>query len=175
MARRDRSAVRVVVVGGGSWGSAFACVLRDRGHDVTFACRDAEQARAIAETGRNPRYLKDASLREAPEGKIDPWLKTVTLYDQETPLVTQTTVTDPGGNPMTYRFNSQGFTLARTDALGETTSFEYHPGSNQLVSTTDPLTLLATGTLLVGAAALASWVPARRAVRLDPAISLRSE
>ena len=43
------------------------------------------------------------------------------------------------------------------------------------VSTTDPLTLLATGTLLVGAAALASWVPARRAVRLDPAISLRSE
>jgi hypothetical protein len=30
---------------------------------------------------------KDASLREAPEGRIDPWLKTVTLYDQETPLV----------------------------------------------------------------------------------------
>jgi len=38
-------------------------VLRDRGHDVTLACRDAEQARAIAEIGRNPRYLKDASLR----------------------------------------------------------------------------------------------------------------
>jgi len=55
--------VRAVVVGGGSWGSAFACVLRDRGHDVTLACRDAEQARAIAEIGRNPRYLKDASLR----------------------------------------------------------------------------------------------------------------
>ena len=55
--------MRAVVVGGGSWGSAFACVLRDRGHDVTLACRDAEQARAIAEIGRNPRYLKDASLR----------------------------------------------------------------------------------------------------------------
>jgi glycerol-3-phosphate dehydrogenase (NAD(P)+) len=55
--------MRVVVVGGGSWGSAFACVLRDRGHDVTLACRDAEQARAIAEAGRNPRYLKDVSLR----------------------------------------------------------------------------------------------------------------
>jgi glycerol-3-phosphate dehydrogenase (NAD(P)+) len=54
--------VRVVVVGGGSWGSAFSCVLRERGHDVTLACRDAEQARAIAETGRNPRYLKTASL-----------------------------------------------------------------------------------------------------------------
>jgi predicted permease len=43
------------------------------------------------------------------------------------------------------------------------------------VSTTDPLTLVATGALLVGAAALASWVPARRAIRLDPAISLRAE
>src|SRR5262249_22948148 len=30
---------------------------------------------------------KDPALREAPEGRIDPWLKTVTLYDQETPLV----------------------------------------------------------------------------------------
>ena len=50
------------MVGGGSWGSAFACVLRDRGHAVTLACRDAEQARAIAETGRNPKYLTYASL-----------------------------------------------------------------------------------------------------------------
>ncbi len=55
--------MKVVVVGGGSWGSASACVLRDRGHEVTLACRDPEQARAIAETGRNPRYLKSASLR----------------------------------------------------------------------------------------------------------------
>jgi glycerol-3-phosphate dehydrogenase (NAD(P)+) len=55
--------MRTVVVGGGSWGSAFACVLRDRGHDVTLACRDAAQARAIAETGRNPRYLTSASLQ----------------------------------------------------------------------------------------------------------------
>jgi glycerol-3-phosphate dehydrogenase (NAD(P)+) len=54
--------MRVVVVGGGSWGTAFACLLRDRGHDVTLACRDAEQARAIGETGRNPRYLRDVDL-----------------------------------------------------------------------------------------------------------------
>src|SRR5207244_8984999 len=53
--------------------------------------------------------------------------------------IPQTTVTDPRGNQTTYTFNSQGFMLSRTDALGETTSFEYHPGSNQLVSTTDPL------------------------------------
>jgi glycerol-3-phosphate dehydrogenase (NAD(P)+) len=37
-------------------------VLRDRGHDVTLAARDAAQAQAIAETGRNPRYLSDVSL-----------------------------------------------------------------------------------------------------------------
>jgi glycerol-3-phosphate dehydrogenase (NAD(P)+) len=54
--------MRTVVVGGGSWGSAFACLLRDRGHGVTLACRDPEQARAIAATGRNPRYLRDVSL-----------------------------------------------------------------------------------------------------------------
>jgi predicted permease len=56
--------------------------------------------------------------------------------------------------------------LAATRALG---TLVYR------VSTTDPLTLLATGALLVGAAALASCVPALRAVRLDPAISLRAE
>jgi len=54
--------VNVVVVGGGSWGTGFSCVLRHRGHDVTLACRDAEQAREIAATGRNPRYLRNADL-----------------------------------------------------------------------------------------------------------------
>jgi len=55
--------VKVVVVGAGSWGSAFACVLRDRGHEVTLAARDPEQVAAINETGRNPRYARDADLR----------------------------------------------------------------------------------------------------------------
>ncbi len=43
------------------------------------------------------------------------------------------------------------------------------------VSTTDPLTLAATAGVLVGSALLASWVPARRATRVDPAVSLRAE
>ena len=47
--------MRVAVVGAGSWGSAFAALLAERGHDVVLARRDAGQARAIAETGRNPR------------------------------------------------------------------------------------------------------------------------
>jgi len=54
--------VNVVVVGGGSWGTAFARLLADHGHDVTLACRDPEQAAAIRETGRNPRYLPGVDL-----------------------------------------------------------------------------------------------------------------
>jgi glycerol-3-phosphate dehydrogenase (NAD(P)+) len=54
--------VNVVVVGGGSWGTAFARLLVEHGHAVTLACRDAEQAAAIRETGRNPRYLPGVDL-----------------------------------------------------------------------------------------------------------------
>jgi glycerol-3-phosphate dehydrogenase (NAD(P)+) len=54
--------VNVVVVGAGAWGTAFARVLAEHGHDVTLAARDAEQARAIDETKRNPRYLPDVEL-----------------------------------------------------------------------------------------------------------------
>jgi glycerol-3-phosphate dehydrogenase (NAD(P)+) len=54
--------MKVVVVGAGSWGSAFACLLRDRGHDVTLAARDPAQVDAIRETRRNPRYAQDADL-----------------------------------------------------------------------------------------------------------------
>ena len=54
--------MRAVVVGGGSWGSVFAALLAERGHEVTLACRDAMQALAIAETGRNPRYVPAADL-----------------------------------------------------------------------------------------------------------------
>jgi glycerol-3-phosphate dehydrogenase (NAD(P)+) len=54
--------VNVVVVGGGSWGTAFARLLADRGYRVALACRDPEQARAIAESGHNPRYLTQVDL-----------------------------------------------------------------------------------------------------------------
>src|ERR671929_746522 len=58
--------MRIVVVGGGSWGTAFSRLLADRGHDVTLACRDPEQAHAINESGRNPRYLGVVDLRGIP-------------------------------------------------------------------------------------------------------------
>ncbi|HSC92898.1 MAG TPA: NAD(P)H-dependent glycerol-3-phosphate dehydrogenase [Gaiellaceae bacterium] len=63
--------MRFVVVGGGSWGTAFAALLRDRGHTVALAVRDAEQARAIAETGRNPRYSPTADLRGVEATLVD--------------------------------------------------------------------------------------------------------
>ncbi|MDX1495762.1 MAG: FtsX-like permease family protein, partial [Longimicrobiales bacterium] len=43
------------------------------------------------------------------------------------------------------------------------------------VGGSDPLTLALVATLLVSVAALASWVPAVRAARLDPVTSLRAE
>jgi glycerol-3-phosphate dehydrogenase (NAD(P)+) len=54
--------VRVVVVGAGSWGTAFAALLAERGHEVALAARDPEHAREIAEKGRNPRYTPNADL-----------------------------------------------------------------------------------------------------------------
>ncbi len=43
------------------------------------------------------------------------------------------------------------------------------------VSRWDPLTYAGVATLLVGVAVLASWVPARRATRVDPSEALRAE
>ena len=43
------------------------------------------------------------------------------------------------------------------------------------VSPADPLTYAAVGALVVGVALAASWVPARRAARVDPVESLRAQ
>ena len=63
--------MKFVVVGGGSWGTAFACLLRERGHAVTLACRDPEQVRAIRESGHNPRYLPNVDLRGIEAATVD--------------------------------------------------------------------------------------------------------
>jgi|SRR5215472_427184 len=57
--------MRFLVVGAGSWGTAFTRVLLDRGHEVVLACRLPEQAEAIARTGWNPRYLQGVDLSAA--------------------------------------------------------------------------------------------------------------
>jgi ABC-type antimicrobial peptide transport system permease subunit len=43
------------------------------------------------------------------------------------------------------------------------------------VEPNDPATFVATVLLIVGAALLASWVPARRAARVDPVVALKAE
>jgi len=57
--------MRFLVVGAGSWGTAFSRVLLERGHEVVLACHTPEQAEAIVSTGRNPRYLQSVDLSAA--------------------------------------------------------------------------------------------------------------
>jgi glycerol-3-phosphate dehydrogenase (NAD(P)+) len=63
--------VRFLVAGAGSWGTAFAHVLIERDHEVVLGCHHAEQAEAINETGRNPRYLSGVDLRKATAVPLD--------------------------------------------------------------------------------------------------------
>jgi glycerol-3-phosphate dehydrogenase (NAD(P)+) len=56
--------VHAVVIGAGSWGTAFSRLLADRGLEVTLVCRDPVQAATIAETGRNPRAADEGDLRD---------------------------------------------------------------------------------------------------------------
>ncbi len=55
--------MKFTIVGAGSWGTAFAGILLERGHEVTLAARDPEQVEAIRATGRNPRYPRTVDLR----------------------------------------------------------------------------------------------------------------
>ncbi|MCL4472716.1 MAG: NAD(P)-dependent glycerol-3-phosphate dehydrogenase [Actinobacteria bacterium] len=57
--------MRASVVGGGSWGTAFARLLAGAGIDTELICRRAEQAAAINESHRNPDYLSDVELPAA--------------------------------------------------------------------------------------------------------------
>lgn len=55
----------VAVLGGGSWGTALAWLLGEKGTPVRLWCRDPEQAAAMADTRRNARYLPELSLPAA--------------------------------------------------------------------------------------------------------------
>ncbi len=74
---------------------------------------------------------------------------------------------------------SQGVSLALTGvAIGLITAFGLTRLIKSLlfeVSTTDPLTFAVIALLLIVMALLACWIPARRATKVDPLLSLRHE
>ncbi len=73
----------------------------------------------------------------------------------------------------------QGLTLTLTGVLGGLVLFAVIARFLRTflygVAPGDPLTLLIASTLLIAIAALASWIPARRAARVDPAEVMRAE
>ena len=63
-------------------------------------------------------------------------------------------------------------------ALGAATAFAVTRVMKELlfgVSATDPVTFLAVALLLATVTLLASYIPARRATRVDPIVALRCE
>jgi ABC-type antimicrobial peptide transport system permease subunit len=73
----------------------------------------------------------------------------------------------------------RGLTLAAVGVaigvVGALTLGRFLSGVLYDVQPTDPLTLVAVTTVLLAVAALASWLPARRAARVDPVVTLREE
>ena len=84
-----------------------------------------------------------------------------------------------GRNDMLRLVVRQGMLLAGIGlAVGLAASF----GVNRLlanllfgVKTTDPMTYVAVAVILVSVALLATYIPARRAMKIDPLIALRYE
>lgn len=60
--RQPAEQERVVVVGGGNWGTTFAKVVADGGRDVTLVVRRPELAAEINEAHRNTLYLPGVNL-----------------------------------------------------------------------------------------------------------------
>ena len=61
-----------VVIGGGAWGTALACVSVRASRRTALLCRDPEVARSLTEEGMNHRYLPGVHLPERIEGVTDP-------------------------------------------------------------------------------------------------------
>src|SRR5690625_2102083 len=64
--------MRTTVVGAGSWGTAFAAVLADAGHEVTMWGRRPEVCTAITKDHANPDYLPGIELAHGIRATDDP-------------------------------------------------------------------------------------------------------
>lgn len=64
--------MRMTVLGGGSWGTALAHIMAEKGVPTTLLLRDEELVRAIVETRQNPRYLPGCPLSSRLNASADP-------------------------------------------------------------------------------------------------------
>jgi glycerol-3-phosphate dehydrogenase (NAD(P)+) len=75
--------VRALVVGGGSWGTAFAGVLAHAGHTVELACRDVAAVGELSERRENRRYLPGVRIA----GGVQPVLLDLVRQSPEADLI----------------------------------------------------------------------------------------
>ena len=71
-------------LGGGSWGTAVAHVIRSNGNPTLLWLRDKDIAAAITNERRNPRYLPDFPLAEGIETTDDDWCVAVQWHPEDT-------------------------------------------------------------------------------------------
>ena len=64
--------MRLVIIGGGSWGTALGHVWAEGGHEVRMLVRDPARAAEISEQHRNGRYLPDLSLSPKLSARHEP-------------------------------------------------------------------------------------------------------
>lgn len=64
--------MRIAILGAGSWGTALAVVLAQRGHTVALWTRSPECAHHIGRHRRNPKFLSDIPLSEGIDATTDP-------------------------------------------------------------------------------------------------------
>ncbi len=120
--------------------------VTDPAGGVTSYAYDPQNRMTSITDPRNIVYLQnvfDANGRviqqTAPDGGVTKFAYTLINPNVPTSPVLLTTVTDPRGNATTYHFNPQGFVIDTTDALGEKTIYNLDPGTNNVLSSTDPL------------------------------------
>src|SRR5579859_3575654 len=123
----------------------LATVTDPAGGVTTYAYDSQNRMTSITDP-RHIVYLQnvyDANGRviqqTAADGGITTFAYTLINPTVPTSPVLLTTVTDPRGNTTTYHFNPQGFLIDSTDALGAQTIYTRDPGTNLVLSTTDPL------------------------------------
>ncbi|TAN40412.1 MAG: NAD(P)-dependent glycerol-3-phosphate dehydrogenase [Nitrospirae bacterium] len=61
----------IAVIGAGSWGTTLACLLTDKGYDVSFWAFEKEVAEEINTSGRNSLYLPGVDLPPALKATCD--------------------------------------------------------------------------------------------------------